>query len=75
MDKNQILTAALVAVLVAGVAVYRLLWTGSSSAAAAGLRRFPKSPGKLLKWFLGRQEDLKNDHPQPDDPTRPSGKS
>jgi len=59
MDKQQILTAVLVAVLVLGIAVYRLLWVGSSSAAAAGLRRFPKSPGKLLRWLLG-----KNDSPR-----------
>jgi hypothetical protein len=53
MDKQQILTAAVVAALVISAAVYRVLWMGGSAAAGAGLRQFPKTPGKMLKWFFG----------------------
>ena len=52
MDKSQILTSIVVALLVIGIAVYRLLWVGSSSAAAIGLRRFPKTPSELRRWFF-----------------------
>jgi hypothetical protein len=54
MDKNQILAAVLVGILVAGIAVYRLLWMGSAAAAGAGVRRFPRTPGKLLRWIFGQ---------------------
>jgi hypothetical protein len=53
MDKQQILTAVVVAVLVICAAIYRVLWVGGSAAAGAGLRQFPKTPGKLLKWLFG----------------------
>jgi hypothetical protein len=67
MDKQQILAAALVAVLVVGVSVYRLLWAGSSSAAAVGLRRFPKTPGKMLKWIFGGRDDGNSGQTKPED--------
>jgi hypothetical protein len=54
MDKNQILTAVLVGILVVGIAVYRLLWMGPSAASTIGIRRFPKTPGKLLQWMFGQ---------------------
>jgi len=66
MDKQQIVTAVIVGVLVVGIAVYRLLWVGSSAAAGAGLRRFPKTPGNLLKWFVGGSEGEKS---RPQGPT------
>jgi hypothetical protein len=60
MDKQQILAAVLVAALVVAAAIYRLLWTGSSAAAAAGLRQFPRTPGKLLKWLFGGKNEEKD---------------
>jgi len=61
VEKEQILAAVVVAMVVGGVAVYRVLWAGSSSAAAVGLRRFPKTPGNLLRWIFGRRGDEKSD--------------
>jgi len=63
MEKGQILTAVIVGVLVIGVAVYRVMRVGSSSAAAVGLRRFPKTPGKLLRWMFGAREEGRDGHP------------
>jgi cytochrome b len=61
MDKSQWITAILVGLFVVAIAVYRLLWTGSSAAAAARLRRFPRSPRKLFQWFLGQRTSPPSD--------------
>jgi len=53
MHKSEAIAAALTALLVLGLIVFRLLWAGFQVTAAAGLGRFPRFPKRLGRWLFG----------------------
>ena len=52
MDKSDLIALALLVLLGVVLVAYRLLWLGSSAAAAVGLGRI-KLPRPLRHWLLG----------------------
>jgi hypothetical protein len=53
MNKPDMLAAALTALCVLGVVLYRFAWAGSSAASAAGQGRLPILPKRLRDWLFG----------------------
>jgi hypothetical protein len=59
MNKSAMIASFFTVLVVWGVVAYRLLWTASSVASAAGLGRLPKLP----KSWRRRLFDERNDSP------------
>jgi hypothetical protein len=53
MNKPDLLAAALTALCVLGVVLYRFAWAGSDLASAAGQGRLPILPKRLRAWLFG----------------------
>jgi hypothetical protein len=53
MHKSDITAAALTALCVLGLVLYRLLWAASQIAATDGLGRLPKLPKSWRRWLFG----------------------
>jgi hypothetical protein len=50
-------SSLIVALSIAGLVAFRLLWAGAQMAAGAGLGRTPFLPKALKRWLLGEPKD------------------
>jgi hypothetical protein len=57
VNKSSLIAAAITAVFVLAIILYRLLWAASSTASASALGHLPQLPKSWRRWLLHERAD------------------